>query len=52
MLLILHRLVAPPMRPVLYVMAGLFLADIVRDLVVPLSLFERVLFLLEMLTVT
>jgi len=52
MLLILRRLVAPPMRPVLYVMAALFLADIVRDLVVPLSLFERVLFLLEMLTVT
>jgi hypothetical protein len=45
MLLILRRLVAPPMRPVLYVMAALFLADIVRDLVVPLSLFERVLFL-------
>ncbi len=40
------------MRPVLYVMAALFLTDIVRDLVVPLSLFERVLFLLEMLTVT
>ena len=52
MLLILRRLVAPPMRPVLYVMAALFMADIVRDLVVPLSLFERVLFLLEMLTVT
>jgi potassium-dependent mechanosensitive channel len=52
MLLILRRLVAPPMRPVLYVMAALFLADIVRDLVVPLSMFERVLFLLEMLTVT
>jgi small-conductance mechanosensitive channel len=52
MLLILRRLVAPPMRPVLYIMAALFLADIVRDLVVPLSLFERVLFLLEMLTVT
>jgi small-conductance mechanosensitive channel len=50
MLLILSRMVAPPMRPVLYVMAALFLADIVRDLVVPLSLFERVLFLAEMLT--
>jgi potassium-dependent mechanosensitive channel len=52
MLLILRRMVAPPMRPVLYVMAAVFLADIVRDLVVPLSLFERVLFLAEMLTVT
>ena len=52
MLLILRRMVAPPMRPVLYVMAALFLADIVRDLVVPLSLFERVLFLAEMLTAT
>jgi len=50
MLLILRRMVARPMRPVLYVMAALFLADIVRDLVVPLSLFERVLFLAEMLT--
>src|SRR5262245_45243424 len=52
MLLILRRMVAPAMRPVLYVMAALFMADIVRDLFSPLSLFERVLFLLEMLTVT
>jgi potassium efflux system protein len=52
MLLILRRLVAPPMRPVLYIMAAFFMVDIIRDLVVPLSLFERVLFLLEMLTVT
>ena len=52
MLLILRRMVVPAMRPVLYVMAALFLADIVRDLVVPLSLFERVLFLAEMLTAT
>jgi potassium-dependent mechanosensitive channel len=51
MLLILRRLVAPPMRPVLYIMAAFFLVDIIRDLVVPLSLFERLLFLLEMLTV-
>jgi small-conductance mechanosensitive channel len=51
MLLILRRLVAPQARPVLYVMGALFLVDIVRDLFVPLSLFERVLFLLEMLTV-
>jgi potassium-dependent mechanosensitive channel len=49
MLVILRRQVAPPMRPVLYVMAGFFVVDIVRDLVVQLSLFERALFLLEML---
>jgi potassium-dependent mechanosensitive channel len=52
MLLILRRMVTPAMRPVLYVMAALFLADIVRDLFSPMSLFERVLFLLEMVTVT
>jgi potassium-dependent mechanosensitive channel len=52
MLLILRRQVAPPMRPVLYVMAAFFLVDIVRDLVVQLPLLERVLFLLEMLTAT
>jgi small-conductance mechanosensitive channel len=52
MLLILRRQVAPPMRPVLYVMAAFFLVDIVRDLVIQLSLLERVLFLLEMLTAT
>ena len=52
MLLILRRMVMPAMRPVLYVMASLFMADIARDLFNPLSVFERVLFLLEMLTVT
>ena len=52
MLLILRRQVAPAMRPVLYVMAAFFLVDIVRDLVIQLSLLERVLFLLEMLTAT
>ena len=52
MLLILRRQIAPPMRPVLYVMAAFFLVDIVRDLVLQLSLLERVLFLLEMLAAT
>ena len=52
MLLILRRLVAPPTRPALYVMAAFFGVDIVRDLFVPLSVFERLLFLLEMLAAT
>jgi small-conductance mechanosensitive channel len=49
MIVILRRQVVPSMRPALYAMAGFFVADIVRDLVVPLSLFERALFLLEIL---
>ena len=52
MVLILRRMVTPAMRPVLYVMAALFMVDIVRDLFNPMSLGERVLFILEMLTVT
>jgi potassium efflux system protein len=51
MILILRRLVAPSMRTTLYAMGAFFVVDIVRDLVVPLSTLERVLFILEILAV-
>jgi small-conductance mechanosensitive channel len=52
MVLILRRLVTPPMRPALYVMAAFFPVDILRDILVQRPLFERTLFLLEMLAAT
>jgi small-conductance mechanosensitive channel len=52
MILILRRLVVPSMRPTLYAMAAFFVIDIVQDLVVPMSMLERTLFLLQMLAVT
>jgi small-conductance mechanosensitive channel len=52
MVLILRRLVTPPMRPALYVMAAFFPVDILRDILVQRPLLERTLFLLEMLAAT
>jgi len=49
MVLILRRLVTPPMRPALYVMAAFFPVDVLRDLLTQRPLAERVIFLLEML---
>ncbi|MGH7347360.1 MAG: mechanosensitive ion channel domain-containing protein, partial [Candidatus Rokuibacteriota bacterium] len=49
MVLILRQLVAPPMRPALYVMAAFFPVDVIRDLLSQRPLLERGLFLLEML---
>jgi small-conductance mechanosensitive channel len=49
MVLILRRLVAPPMRPALYAMAAFFPVDVVRELLVQWPLLERALFLSEML---
>jgi small-conductance mechanosensitive channel len=46
---ILRRVLAPAVVPGLYALAGLFLVDRFRDLVVALPLLERGLFLLEML---
>ena len=52
MILILRRMVVPSMRPTLYAMAAFFVVDIVRDLVAPLPVLERVLLLLEILAAT
>jgi small-conductance mechanosensitive channel len=46
---ILRRVLAPAVVPGLYALAGFFLVDRFRDLIVALPLLERGLFLLEML---
>jgi small-conductance mechanosensitive channel len=49
MVMILRKLVMPPTRPALYVMAAFFPVDVIRDLLVQRPLLERGLFLLEMI---
>ena len=48
MVLIVRRLVTPQLRSALYTLAAFFLVDLLRDLLVPLPLLERLIFLLEL----
>jgi small-conductance mechanosensitive channel len=52
MVLIVRRLVTPQLRSALYTLAAFFLVDLLRDLVLPLPLLERTIFLLELLAAT
>src|SRR5262245_51754532 len=48
MVLIVRRLVTPQLRSALYTLAAFFLVDLLRELLVPLPLLERLIFLLEL----
>jgi potassium-dependent mechanosensitive channel len=49
MVLVVRRLITPQLRSALYTLAAFFLVDLLRDLVLPLPLLERTIFILELL---
>jgi small-conductance mechanosensitive channel len=49
MVLIVRQLITPQLRSGLYTLTAFFVVDLLRDLVLPLPLLERMIFILEML---